>query len=151
VIIFPCGLSDYFGKAIFYFSPSNSGATSLSPLDEKFGPTITMEGLVSTIDRVCVYHSPLDIIKCDVEGAELLVFKGGSNSLEKHKPTIQCEMLRKWTKRFGYHPNDIIAFLGQYGYHCFTLRDGKLVRFEKMTDDTVETNFYFIHPEREVW
>lgn len=89
-----------------------------------------------------------NIIKCDVEGAELLVFKGGAETLEKYKPIIQCEMLRKWAKRFNYHPNDIISFLGKLGYECFTLHDGKLDRFETMTVDTVDMNFYFIHPEK---
>jgi FkbM family methyltransferase len=152
IYIFPYGLSDKSGYVDFYV-PADSGATSMAQLDEeRFGHSEVQHSLVLSLDASveCLEIAP-DIIKCDVEGAELLVFKGGAKTLEQHRPIIQCEMLRKWAKRFDYHPNDIIDFLSQYGYHCFTLRDGKLVRFEKMTDDTVETNFYFIHPEREVW
>ena len=34
----------------------------------------------------------VDFIKCDVEGAELLVFTGGIKSIEKYKPIIFAEM-----------------------------------------------------------
>ena len=142
------GLSDTFATAKFYFPPSDSGANAMFPIGDGFGPTITVQAWVYPLDHLCSDKFGPNIIKCDVEGAELLVLKGGYRTIEKYKPIIQCEMLRKWAKRFNYHPNDIIDFLGQYGYHCFTLRDGKLERFETMTEDTIETNFFFIHPER---
>ena len=145
VFIYAFGLSDHTGFVDFYFSESDPGATSLAPLEERFGPTITMKKLVTTLDEQCSAPHPCpNIIKCDVEGAELLVFKGGAHTLEKYQPIIQCEMLRKWAKRFNYHPNEIIAFLGQFGYQCFSLRDRKLERFETMTEETTETNFYFL-------
>jgi hypothetical protein len=55
-------------------------------------------------------------------------------------------MLRKWSARYGYHPNNVIDYLGTFGYNCFVLRGGVLVPFPEMTDDTVETNFFFMHP-----
>lgn len=36
----------------------------------------------------------LDLIKIDVEGAELEVLEGGCRSLEKHRPTVLCELHR---------------------------------------------------------
>ena len=73
----------------------------------------------------------LDFLKCDVEGGELLVFKGGLQTLQHHKPVIFCEMLRKWSAPFGYHPNDIITLLGELGYLCFTVKGKFLVPFFK--------------------
>lgn len=86
----------------------------------------------------------VDFIKCDVEGAELSVFQGGIESIKKYKPIIFCEMLRKWSIRFGYHPNDIIKLLAHFGYQCFTVERKKLKRFIKMDKATSDTNFFFL-------
>ncbi len=141
------GLSDHYGDVSFYFDETVASAASGAPLGEDFKETV----LTAHIEKLDYFgHLRPSIIKCDVEGAELLVFKGGAETLKRYKPIIQCEMMRKWTKRFNYHPNDIIAFLGKLGYECFTLHDGKLDRFETMTEDTMEMNFYFIHPDRRI-
>ena len=50
----------------------------------------------------------IDFIKCDVEGSELFVYQGGIESIDRFKPIVFSEMLRKWSNKFGYHPNDII-------------------------------------------
>jgi hypothetical protein len=122
--------------------------------EERFGPTSQIFHLVTTIDWLCGRDSfPLptpNIIKIDVEGAELLVLRGAQETLRHQHPIIQCEMLRKWAKRFKYHPNDIIAFLSRFGYQCYVLRSGKLCRFHAMTDETEERNFFFIHSERKL-
>jgi hypothetical protein len=87
-------------------------------------------------------------MKIDVEGAELLVLQGGRETLARHKPLMFMELLRKWAKPFGYHPNDVIALLSREGYRCYSHQDGKLARFTEMTDESCETNFFFAHPER---
>lgn len=51
-----------------------------------------------------------DFIKCDVEGAELLVLKGGEETLKSKKPVIFIELIRKWAQKFNYHPNEVIKF-----------------------------------------
>ena len=89
-----------------------------------------------------------DFIKCDVEGAELFVFKGGQEVIERHKPIIFTEMLRKWSAPFGYHPNEIIELLTDCGYSCFTMDSQKLSKIVEMTDETLETNFFFLHDEK---
>lgn len=66
----------------------------------------------------------LDFIKCDVEGAEKMVFFGAKETLVKYKPAIYTEMLRKHAQRFSYHPNDIILFLQQLNYKCFISMGG---------------------------
>lgn len=153
VAVYSLGLSDKRGIASFYVSEREPGTASLAPLEEdRFGPFSTKRRLATTIDHLCNDSSfplpPPDLIKCDVEGAELMVLLGGRETITKHHPIIQCEMLRKWAKRFNYHPNDIIDFLAPLGYRCFALHDGKLDLFERMTDDTTERNFFFIHPDR---
>lgn len=90
----------------------------------------------------------LDFVKCDVEGAEYFVYQGGIETLRKFKPIIFSEMLRKWSAKFNYHPNDIINFLSKIGYLCFVIRENKLDNFIRMDEETVETNFLFLHKEK---
>ena len=113
----------------------------------------------------------VDFIKCDVEGAELFVFLGAKKILLKDKPIVFCEMLRKWCKKFKYHPNEIILLFNKHGYECFkitnfiqkkilslknkknekgikknlTSRNFKLKKIRKISNSTKETNFLFIH------
>jgi FkbM family methyltransferase len=145
------GLSDHPRNAPFYFDPTASGAASGAPLGSEFGVTETLVCPVDTLDNFVdrIGCSP-DFIKCDVEGGEFQVFRGATSVLEHAKPMIFSEMLRKWSKRFGYHPNEIIAFLQQFGYQCFVLSEGMLRPFLRMTEQTMETNFFFLNTERHI-
>jgi FkbM family methyltransferase len=143
------GLSDRAYEATFYFDPTVSGAASGAPLGSEFGATETLtcpvETLDAFVDRTGI--SP-DFIKCDVEGGELRVFRGAVKTLERSKPIVFTEMLRKWAARFDYHPNDIIALFRGIGYECFALTGNLLHPFPEMTETTVETNFFFLHTQR---
>jgi hypothetical protein len=90
----------------------------------------------------------IDFIKCDVEGAELLVYQGGLETIKRDNPIIFTEMLRKWSAKFNYHPNQIIDLMAEIGYDCFTVCDHNLSRFSLMDDTTLETNFFFLHREK---
>jgi hypothetical protein len=58
-------------------------------------------------------------------------------------------MLRKWSAKFNYHPNDIIQFFKQINYGSYVISNKtKLREFEMVNDDTVETNYFFLHNEK---
>ena len=137
---FNLGLSDVLGELTFYFDPTVSGATSSAPLGAGF-TTHEVKCAVETLDVFAARHglNP-DLIKCDVEGAELKVFLGARKTLERAKPVVFSEMPRKWSARFGYHPNDIIALFAQLGYRCFTIAGSILRQLDVVTDDTIDTH-----------
>ena len=147
VFIYAFGLSDSPGCVNFHVSEAEPGTASMAPLEEdRFGTTMTVRKMVITLDLQCGSPHPApNFIKIDVEGAELLVLKGARQTLEQHRPIVLCEMLRKWSKRFGYHPNDIIAYMDGLDYECRKI-NGEL--FTEMTDETVEKNFFFIPREK---
>ena len=61
----------------------------------------------------------LDLIKCDIEDSEFFVYEGSSDSIKRFKPIVFSEMLRKWSVKFEYHPNDIIKLFENWRYQCF--------------------------------
>jgi hypothetical protein len=90
----------------------------------------------------------VDFIKCDVEGAELFAFEGAVAILKRDKPIVFTEMLRKWAAKFHYHPNKIFELFFSLGYRSFYTEGIALVELNEMTDETVETNFFFLHSEK---
>jgi len=145
------GLSDRSHNAPFYFDASVTGAASGAPLGSEFSNAETLTCPVETLDEFVnrTGFGP-DLIKCDVEGGELKVFLGATKTLDRFKPIVFTEMLRKWAARFGYHPNEIIELFGSLGYQCFVLSGGMLEPFLNMTDQTLETNFFFLHSQRHI-
>lgn len=90
----------------------------------------------------------VDLIKCDVEGSEIFALRGGLDTIARHRPIIMLEMLRKWSAAFGYHPNDVIALLSQYGYQCWSLEAGQIATVAAVDETCVQTNFFFLHANR---
>jgi FkbM family methyltransferase len=141
-----CGLSEKSGTVEFFISPTsgtNASLLNVAGADDARGVT----GSITTLDEWASLHGVApEFIKCDVEGAELLVFRGGRNTLERHRPAVFAELLRKWSKPFGYHPNDVLAFFAEMGYLCFAVGAQGVRRASTVTEETVETNFAFVHP-----
>lgn len=139
------GLSQSNGSVEFFVAPT--GGTNASLLNVSAAKDARqVVGLTLTLDQWTANQgvSP-DFIKCDVEGAELLVFRGGRQTLSRHRPIVFAELLRKWSKPFGYHPNDMLAFFRELGYMCFAVGEAGARPVDQVTDETVETNYAFVH------
>ncbi|MCC6182564.1 MAG: FkbM family methyltransferase [Bacteroidia bacterium] len=149
IILNNVALSDKVQTLTFYYSPLITGASSAANITENEAMT-KLECQTSTIDKFISENNitRLDFIKCDVEGAEFMVYKGGSEAIKTYKPIVFTEMLRKWAAKFGYHPNDIIHFFKELGYKCYVSHHSKLIPFDIVTEDTLETNYFFLHPEK---
>jgi FkbM family methyltransferase len=142
-------LSDSTGTQDFYYYQHCSGNASSVDLSER--PDVrAIECRQTTLDDFSAEAGlpPPDFIKCDVEGAELKVFLGASGTLKDSSPIIMAEILRKWSRKHGYEPNDIFELLRGMGYRVFTTDGYHLIPFEAMTEETIETNFFFLHGEK---
>ena len=87
----------------------------------------------------------VDLFKCDVEGAEIMVLRGGMELIKREKPILMLEMLRKWAAKFDYHPNDIINLLKAEGYSCWLYENDKFQQLIEMDEETTALNFFFLH------
>ena len=142
------GLSNVDEIQTFYFEPACSGRASGKNLGD-VTDIQKLECRVRRLDDIREFsHKEVKFIKCDCEGAELFVFQGGGGLLKASKPIVFCEMLRKWSAKFGYHPNDIINYMKQFSYSCFALRKDQLELVNFVDECTVDTNFFFFDIEK---
>lgn len=145
---FNFGFSDRAGEFPFYYYPEGSGNASAVNLTGR-SDVQTFQCKVRTLDDFTAETGHrVDFIKCDVEGAELLVFKGGIETIKRDKPVVLSEILRKWSAKFNYNPNEIFALFRAIGYNVYTAQGGRLVPFGDMDDNTIPTNYFFLHPEK---
>ena len=152
------GLSDKAGSFDFYL-PATDEAASMQPIEDSFYRKGSNEMgeytgkdkmekvvcLVDTVDNIVASKGidNIGFIKIDVEGNEKFVLKGAKETLSKFKPLVYCELLRIHSARFGYHPNEVIDYMAEFGYKCYVMKDKELIRIDKITEETVETNFFF--------
>ena len=148
VISYPFGLSSERKDLTFYFYPEGSGNASAANLSGRTDAELITCHVERLDDFVNANNLQVDFIKCDVEGAELFVFQGAEETLRKDKPIVFTEMLRKWAAKFNYHPNRIITLFSLLGYRCFYVDQSSLRELCEMTDETTETNFFFLHSEK---
>lgn len=123
-------LSDSEGKMPIYRASEpirdgtfNDGLGSLfvDDGDQKEAGTIP----VSTLDREVVELGldKVDLIKMDIEGAELPALRGAESLLRRDHPVLIVEVQEETARAAGYTTADIFAFLTRLGYRFETIRD----------------------------
>ncbi len=152
------GMSNETGSFDFYL-PGTCEAASLEPIDDVFyaqkadefgnytGKTDqdVVKCQVDTIDDFVANNriDRVDFIKIDVEGNEKNVILGGAETIKKYHPVMYVELLRKHAKRFGYHPNEVVKYLKNIGYKCYSLENGEIREVDEIDSSTRATNFIF--------
>ncbi|GAA0216597.1 FkbM family methyltransferase [Saccharothrix mutabilis subsp. mutabilis] len=79
-----------------------------------------------TLDRFVAANGieRLDFVKADVEGAELRVLQGGTETIEKFRPKLLLEIEERHVERFGYRAEDVADWLAERGYRMHTWQRG---------------------------
>jgi FkbM family methyltransferase len=92
----------------------------------------------------------LPMIKADIEGAELLCFRGAEKLISKHLPTVICEINPWFLEGFNIKLEELTGFFFEKGYklYFYTEKDGKKILQETAVENVVEDNFVFLHPSR---
>jgi FkbM family methyltransferase len=94
------------------------GLGHVSPNGSASG-TIAVEAV--TLDQYTASHPPPDFLKCDVEGAEVVVFQGAKQLLSGKRPIVLVEM---------HSPENHRALLDQFtghGYRCQNLDENHVL------------------------
>jgi len=69
----------------------------------------------------------VDLIKIDIEGAELSALRGGAQVFRELRPVLLCEIFEERTEPWNYRGLEIIELVRGWGYDWFSFsRGGKL-------------------------
>ena len=110
---------------------------------------IALRTEVTTLDSFARTHAEIHkavFIKCDTEGVELFVFRGGRVLLQNIRPIILCEIQKEHTARYGYEPSDLVHFLKEIGYELYTYEHKKLKKVQEVLEHPI--NYFFVHSAR---
>jgi FkbM family methyltransferase len=115
VVPFPYALTSFNGKACF--SPSIAGVGALGPEGQAIVQTMTIDYLAERVN----------FIHLDVEGAEVDVLRGAHETICRHSPTLQLEILPRFK-------DQVYSYIESIGYRMVndTRRDHVFVRDEKL-------------------
>ncbi len=75
-----------------------------------------------------------DLIKIDVEGAELNILRGGTNMLSKLRPVIIGEFSPYWMEQINQNFGDVIELMEPFGYEFYIEMNGEYV---PVTEDNI--------------
>src|SRR2546421_79662 len=104
----------------------------LEYVESEIVPNVAGDELLKDLDRV-------DFIKCDVEGAEVAVFKAMPNLLAKYKPVLLCELADR-NERIK-----MFQLLREFDYGIYLLKNRKLLPIDLHSDmKAISHNHYFI-------
>lgn len=113
--IFPYALAEKSGTTTFNYvknAPAYSGLKQRKYAIEK--PEIEeLQVEIKTLDEIIPANEKIDLIKIDVEGAELGVIKGGIQTLLRNKPVVIFECGLGASDFYGTQPQDVYDILTQ--------------------------------------
>lgn len=106
-------LSDRTGRICFYWRQGGEGS-GITPADG--GDVIWVEA--TTIDEFVTVEQVerIDFLNLDCEGSELAVLEGAKHTLGKYAPRIFCEIHHGYLQELNQTPEDVVGFLGNFGY-----------------------------------
>jgi FkbM family methyltransferase len=115
--LFDVALGEREGTAEFQINTSATGYNTLVADEGSALPTISVR--VAALDDL-LSNRAVDVIKIDVEGAELGVLIGGEQIIQNSKPTIMFESVGVEVNSLGYSAHLLWEWLNDNGYQIFT-------------------------------
>jgi FkbM family methyltransferase len=100
----------------FQAGSENTGSSSISKDNAHSRQEIDVRGepLDSIVKELALTR--IDLVKIDVEGAELQVLRGMTRSLAMYRPRIIIELVEENLKNVGASVTEVREFFRQYGY-----------------------------------
>lgn len=119
-------------------------ASETNSSGEKFScPVVTLDQLVAE-ERI----PQVDLIKMDIEGAELFALQGAQNTIEKYQPSFLMEINQEACDAFSYPSQAIDELLLPLGYKIFRVSSlPENSGFVESTKDISRANVFFLNQE----
>lgn len=119
VKLYNCAVGDFTGEIPFFVNIKQSGYSSLiKPANLKQDEMIEINVPIKRLDDIVSLNEihDVDVIKIDVEGAELGVLLGSVNTLNKNRPIIMFESGPSSSNNFAYTKEELYQFFSSHNY-----------------------------------
>ena len=120
IVLYECALSDY-----------DAGGTLMAPIPALHAAVACLADgcprcrgfdwtqIAIEVHRLDSFGIAPDLLKIDVEGAELMVLRGAEETINLYHPLILMEYTSLNTRQFGYEREEIVEWLKAHGYTQF--------------------------------
>lgn len=150
VVLQRCAVSDHDGEVELTVPLERDGVANyyLSHMGKDTGSRgRRIRAAVRTLDSVRASDpGRIAFMKCDVEGAELLVMRGAEAMLRSDRPVILCEV-SDFSERLGHRAGEVFVFLRGLDYRGYAIRDAKLVPADQPVSGV--DNYIFLPAEHD--
>lgn len=152
VELFEMAIADKNGEMELFLSNENKGHNSLIYSEELktsvLVKTITLDEFLSSKKITNV-----DIIKMDIEGAEILAIEGMKNTLIKYMPLLFLEFSPHSIIKLKKNPLDFLSILHKIGYSIFEINKTRqcldaITDFQKFTESIPKEKYADIYCEK---
>lgn len=108
-------------QTLYLHDDSNSGRASLSKSNTAGIENVQVAS--STVDQLVQEHGlrHVTLVKIDVEGAELMVLRGMTDTMRHFRPTIVIELEPHLLRGFSATAEDVVSLLSTFGYKVSSL------------------------------
>lgn len=115
-VVHECAAGDHAGEVTFFINTTQSGYSSLgSPGTAAAGAIVPIKVAMKTLDEL-VSADAVDVIKIDIEGAELGALRGAVQLIARCRPTIMFESAPGDVNGLGYTKEALWQFFNNIGY-----------------------------------
>jgi FkbM family methyltransferase len=91
-----------------------------------------------SLDSFCAEHglAGVGFLRCDIEGAEILLLDGGVETIERDRPVVMMEVHPLFLEeRFGRSAEEVRDWFASRNYRIFYLKDGALTETDHFLDE----------------
>ena len=90
----------------------------------------------------------VEMVKMDIEGAELKALRGARGIIERHLPVVVCEVNEAFLEGFGQSRGELHDFMDGFGYRAFHYSGDRVMRPLDSLDSIEHSNVVFGTSER---
>ena len=116
ITLYDCAVGERDGEVTFFRDVKNPGYSSIAP--GRGGEEVRIP--MRPLDALLPEDAGIDLVKIDVEGAELGALRGGEATILRCRPTIVFESVLPGENALGYAPEMVWDWLTERDYRVLT-------------------------------
>jgi FkbM family methyltransferase len=136
-LITPIKPSGHRGRAFAFISPTKQ-EKPLRPSEARFIGFDNQKLPLRSLDSFCAEQGLKGIafLRCDIEGAEILLLDGGAATIERDRPVVMMEVHPQFLReRFGRSSEEVWQWFADRNFSMFYLKGDDLVHAERFLDE----------------